>query len=88
MKKLKSYRKEIKFEIGGADNIETLIKIADSPEGEELGIFSFQNSNAKGVTGGRKLNPFEREGKGLPTPNNRLPQREFHFEFGVRFTLE
>jgi len=87
MKKLKSYRKEIKFEIGGADNIETLIKIADSPEGEELGWSSFKTSNAIGVTGGSKLQPFEREGKGLPTPNNELPKRELHFEFDLRFTL-
>lgn len=88
MKKASSYKKEIEFEIGSGDNIDTLMKIADSPEGEELGIFSFQNSNAKGVTIGRKLNHFEREGKGLPTPDSRLPQREFHFEFDVRFTLD
>lgn len=66
MKKLNRYKKEISFEIGNEDNISALMKIADSPEGEELGIFSFQDSNAMGVTFGRKLNYFEREGEGLP----------------------
>jgi hypothetical protein len=87
MKKLKSYRKEIKFEIGGEDSIETLIKIADSPEGEELGLFSSKRSNPIGVTPGRKLSPLEREGKELPAPGDNLPKRELHFEFDLRFTL-
>lgn len=87
MKKYNHYKKEIEFKIGGEDNIDTLMKIADSPEGEELGIFSVQDSNAKGVTGGRPPNPFEREGKGLPEADNRFPRREFHFEFDIRFTL-
>ena len=88
MKKLKSYRKEIQFEIGKQDNIDSLIEIADSSEGEELGLFSFQDSKAKGVTFGRKLGYFEREGRGLPEADNNLPKKEFHFEFDVRFTLD
>lgn len=88
MKKNNHYKKEIEFEIGDEDNIDTLIKIADSPEGEELGIFSFQHSNGKVVTFDRGLNSFERKGEGLPEADNRLPQREFHFEFDVRFTLD
>lgn len=86
MKKLKSYRKEITFEIGKEDNIETLMKIADTPEGEEFGISSFQDSNAKGVTVGRKLNPFEREGKGLPN-DNRIYHQNFNVSFEVKIFL-
>lgn len=86
MKKNNHYKKEIEFKIG-EDNVDALMKLADSPEGEELGIFKFQDSNAKGVTFGRKLGCFEREGEGLPTPNDDCPRREFHFEFDVRFTL-
>ena len=88
MKKLKSYKKEIRFEIGKEDNVNTLIEIADSPEGEEIGLFSFQTSTAKGVTFGRKLGFCEREGRGLPEADNNLPKKEFHFEFDVRFVLD
>jgi hypothetical protein len=86
MKKANIYRKEIQFEIGNEDNIDTLMKIADSPEGEELGIFSFQDSTAKGVTGGRKLNPFEFEGKGLPN-DNRIYHQNFNVSFEVKIFL-
>ncbi len=74
MKKNNHYKKEIEFKIG-EDNVDALMKLADSPEGEELGIFKFQDSNAKGVTFGRKLGCFEREGEGLPTPNDDCPSR-------------
>ncbi|MDQ3753862.1 MAG: hypothetical protein M3371_03930, partial [Acidobacteriota bacterium] len=86
MKRPPKTKKKIEIKIGEGDN-DALINFAETPEGKELGLHKFESAYAKGVTFGRPLHPFEREGSGLPAPSGGLPHQEFHFEFDVRFTL-
>ncbi len=86
MKKNNHYKKEIEFKIGEG-NEDAIIEFAKSAEAKEFGLFYTKFSGGEGFAIGRPPNPFECEGNGLPEPDNRLPHREFHFEFDVRFTL-
>lgn len=86
MKKNNHYKKEIEFKIGEG-NEDAIIEFAKSAEAKESGLFYTKFSGGEGFTIGRPPNPFECEGNGLPEPDDRLPHREFHFEFDVRFTL-
>jgi hypothetical protein len=86
MKKLKNYRKQIEFKIE-EDNLESLVELADSDEGKELGIFKFEATGVKGVTFGRDLGVYESEGEGLPTVKDRnAHHKEFNFNFDVRIS--
>ncbi|MBA3632625.1 MAG: hypothetical protein H0W58_07435 [Acidobacteria bacterium] len=86
MKKNNHYKKEIEFKLGEGYEAEH-IEFSKSNEGKEFGLTYTKFSGGEGFTFGGPPNPFEREGKELPTPDSNLPHQDFHFEFDVRFTL-
>jgi len=49
MRKNYHYKKEIEFKIGEG-NVDALMKLADSPEGEEFGFYAFEDAPDKTVS--------------------------------------
>ncbi len=86
MKKLKTHRKELQFEINES-SIETLDKIDEGVLRNEFGFYKFENSGAKGFTIGRTFGYHEHEGEGLATEkDSNSHHKEFNHSFDVRMS--
>ncbi len=86
MKKAKSYRKELQFEINGSST-ETLDKNDEDVLRNEFGFYKFEASGVKGFMIGRTFGYHEREGEGLPTEkDSNSHHKEFNLNFDIRIS--
>lgn len=86
MKKPKSHRKELQFEING-NSTETLKKIDEDVLKNEFGIYKFKAGGVEGFTMGRTLGYHELDGEGLPIKkDSKSHHKEFNLSFDVRMS--
>ncbi len=86
MKKIKSNRKELQFEING-NSTQTLNNIDEDVLRNDFGIYKFEANRIKGFTSGRPFGYHEYEGEGLPTDkDSSAHHKEFNLNFDVRIS--